>query len=227
MSFLRRNDKTNAIPPQPEFENTHPGPTKKINPVATITQFLPKKPTKKLLIVVSLVSLVSLAVIIFGVGGCISEQKRIQRIKQAASIGLDLDASGTRVVTYRGVATRIEIPQGVTSIGDSAFLGCSRLVNIVIPNSVTSIGNNAFENCSSLEEIIMPDSVTYIGDDILKGCKNLTSIRFSDSLTSLGNNIHFGHFGQYSLLRSITIPRHLSDQVHKWCLPYGCQVYYH
>ncbi len=35
----------------------------------------------------------------------------------------------------------------VTSIGGSAFYGCTGLTSVTIPNSVTSIGYNAFYNC--------------------------------------------------------------------------------
>ena len=36
------------------------------------------------------------------------------------------------------------IPNSVTSIGNSAFFGCTGLSSVTIPNSVTSIGNSAF-----------------------------------------------------------------------------------
>lgn len=44
----------------------------------------------------------------------------------------------------------ITIPDGVTSISDSAFSGCSGLTSITIPDSVTDIGNSAFVGCSQL-----------------------------------------------------------------------------
>lgn len=58
----------------------------------------------------------------------------------------------------------------VTSIGNSAFSGCSGLTSIEIPESVTSIGNSAFAGCSGLTSIEIPNSVTSIGWDAFKGC---------------------------------------------------------
>jgi hypothetical protein len=48
-----------------------------------------------------------------------------------------------------------------TSIGVSAFTGCTNITGITIPNSVTSIENKAFEDCTSLRNItIKNDKVT-------------------------------------------------------------------
>ena len=61
-------------------------------------------------------------------------------------------------VVYKGVE------YSVTSIGGSAFEGCSSLSSIEIPNSVTSIGEYAFTRCSSLSSIEIPNSVTSFGN---------------------------------------------------------------
>ncbi len=49
--------------------------------------------------------------------------------------------------------TKLVIPDGVTSIGNYAFEGCSGLTSVTIPNSVTSIDYRAFRDCSGLTSV--------------------------------------------------------------------------
>jgi len=79
------------------------------------------------------------------------------------------------------------IPDGVTSIGNSAFYSCSGLTSVTIPDGVTSIGNSAFTNCSRLTSISIPDGVTSIGSSAFRDCSALTSITIPNSVTSIGN----------------------------------------
>ena len=51
------------------------------------------------------------------------------------------------------------IGDGVTSIGNYEFYGCSGLTSVEIPNSVTSIGSFAFDGCSGLSSVILPDNI--------------------------------------------------------------------
>ena len=54
---------------------------------------------------------------------------------------------------YLNLITSVIIDNGVISISNNAFLGCSGLVSITIPNSVTCIGLSAFVFCNGLIEI--------------------------------------------------------------------------
>ena len=98
------------------------------------------------------------------------------------------------------------IPNSVTSIGSSAFSGCSSLTSITIPNSVTSIGEYAFHSCA-LTSITIPNSVTQIGHGAFEYCSALTSITIPNSVTNIGN----WAFEYCSALISITIPNSVTE----------------
>ena len=59
----------------------------------------------------------------------------------------------------------VTIGNNVTSIGNSAFYGCSDLSSITIPNSVTSIDNNAFYGCNSINTITLSSNLMSIGNE--------------------------------------------------------------
>ena len=106
---------------------------------------------------------------------------------------------------FRGSAFEepvLEIPAGVTSIGEWAFSYCENLASINIPDSVTSIGEWAFFRCKNLESINIPNSVTSISGHAFCQCENLVSINIPNSVTSIGKSA----FSSCENLESINIP---------------------
>ena len=106
------------------------------------------------------------------------------------------------LMKYTGNEVNVVIPEGVTSIGDRAFVDCENLTSITIPDSVTNIGRAAFFGCENLTSITIPNSVISIDDAAFKGCTSLTNISIPDSVTSIGDRA----FADCENLTSITIP---------------------
>ncbi|MDO4544233.1 MAG: leucine-rich repeat protein [Clostridia bacterium] len=103
--------------------------------------------------------------------------------------GVLFNKAGTTLIQYPIGRTdnSYDIPDSVTSIGDSSFAGCRSLTSVTIPNSVTSIGEGAFNSCRSLTSITIPDSVTSIGDSAFAYCFSLTTAIIGSGVTSIGD----------------------------------------
>ena len=103
---------------------------------------------------------------------------------------------------YDARVKSVVIEDGVTSICDMAFYGCTALSNVTIPQSVTSIGKNAFNGCHSLWEISIPDSVLYIGDGAFTYCNSIKEFVIPQGVTSISPSMFFA----CEKLEKITIP---------------------
>ena len=72
--------------------------------------------------------------------------------------------------------TEVTTSNTTTSIGTSAFSGCSSLTSITIPNSVTTIGVYAFRDCSGLREISLGSQVKTIGAGAFMDCPRIYEV---------------------------------------------------
>ena len=107
--------------------------------------------------------------------------------------------------------TKVEIANGITSLGNYAFYNCMGLTSVTIGNSVTSIGDWAFYQCSGLTSVIIPDSVTSIGKSAFGRCLDLTTVTIGKSVT----NIEDSAFRNSSHLRDIWIN---INSIEAWCI---------
>ena len=87
------------------------------------------------------------------------------------------------------------IPNSVTSIGESAFSGCSGLIEVTIPGNVTSIGGWAFSGCTGLTELTIGNGVTTIGNYAFEGCWDLTELTIPNSVTYISVQNPFADCG--------------------------------
>ena len=110
--------------------------------------------------------------------------------------------NGKRLISCWSEDKNIELPYGVTEIGDRAFRGCKSLQSVVIPDGVTEIGEGAFSGCKSLQSVVIPDGVTEIGDGAFSGCKSLQSVVIPDGVTYIGDYA----FSGCKSLQSVVIP---------------------
>ena len=77
------------------------------------------------------------------------------------------------------------IPNGVTTIDNSAFAQADKLTTVIMPNTITTIGKNAFSYCDLLSNIRMSTSITQIGSGAFIGCNSLTQIIIPSSVKEI------------------------------------------
>ena len=93
--------------------------------------------------------------------------------------GVLFDKNKTMLIHFpAGKGGHYTIPNGVTSIGDHAFIKCISLTSVIIPDSVTSIGALAFRDCFGLKSVRIPDSINNIKEWAFSSCSNLKNIIF-------------------------------------------------
>jgi hypothetical protein len=82
----------------------------------------------------------------------------------------------------------------VTSIGNSAFKGCSSLTTLALPATITSFGTSVFSGCTSLSSLAIDHTgLTSIPDYTFYNCSSLTgSIKLPAGVTAIGINAFDG-----------------------------------
>lgn len=91
----------------------------------------------------------------------------------------------------------VEIADTVTHIGEHAFFGCFEMTSIEIPANVTEIGYRAFVDCDSLEAILVDEDNEHYSNDeygVLFNKDKTELIRIPDAFS-----------GEYHIPESVTV----------------------
>jgi hypothetical protein len=90
--------------------------------------------------------------------------------------------------------TNASIGNGVTTIGNEAFLNCDKLAKVRIGDDVKTIGYRAFYNCTDLIDINLTDRISTFGDlygvsETFRGCIKLTSVVLGRRVSEMGSSV--------------------------------------
>ena len=107
-------------------------------------------------------------------------------------------SNGAKLYINGELVTNLVIPDGVTGIGSSAFMGCSSLRSVTIGSGVTSIDEFAFYGCTSLTSVTIPNSVTSIGSSAFANCYRLVEIYNLSSLNIQKGSSENGYVAKYA-----------------------------
>jgi hypothetical protein len=93
----------------------------------------------------------------------------------------------------------------VTSIGSSAFYGCSGLTSVTIGSGVTSIGFGAFSNCTGLTSVYFQGNAPSVGGGAFQNTQNTpTTVYYRSGTTGWGSTFAGRPTVQVLVVASIT-----------------------
>ena len=94
----------------------------------------------------------------------------------------------------------VSLADGITEIGEYAFMNYKGLTSVSLPSSLKKIGSYAFSGCESLQAFYLPEGLEAIGASTFNGCKKLVTVKFPSSLKNIGrqdNDYYSWPFGAF------------------------------
>ena len=107
--------------------------------------------------------------------------------------------------------TTIKLPNNLLQIGNSAFSGCTSLVEIFpLPSTLVSIGDLAYNGCIGVKSnFTFPNTVTNIGKSAFYGCSGLSGdLNLPSGLMTVNEKVFYGCSGVFG---NVTFPNSISS----------------
>ena len=114
---------------------------------------------------------------------------------------------GKRAFGYSNIQ-RINLPEGLETIDDEAFSGCSSLELAELPSTVKHLGNKAFDRCGSITISALPESIETLGSSVFGGLlrpREMVSFSLPDNLTEIPDSMFHDRWG----MKELHFPAHL------------------
>lgn len=145
----------------------------------------------------------------FGMGFTKYKAARGQLIIPSKYNGYPVTTIGEQAFSHGSFSGELVIPSSITSIGMSAFWGCSGFTgNLTIPNSVKSIGPSAFADCGFTGNLKIGSGITSIEEGSFYKCRFNGSLTIGDNVTSIGEHAFYGCDG---FTGDLTVPNSVKN----------------
>ena len=100
----------------------------------------------------------------------------------------------------------VVLAEGVKSLCEDAFSGCTKLTRINLPSTVKTLGKRCFKDCSSLKKVIVPNGITVIDQGVFSE-SGVETVILPSTVKKIGSSA----FESTTSLKSITIPANCND----------------
>ena len=110
---------------------------------------------------------------------------------------------------YSQGCSEVVLPKTIKRIGNSAFCK-TKIKSINLPEGLESIGDSAFMNCVNLELAELPSTLQHLGGWAFCGCANITISTLPESIETLGKYV-FGDVLPGGKITSFTLPDHITE----------------